>query len=73
METEEQEEIRLKAAWNVSRTADLGFLFEYNSIDAEAELSRIMSEEIDKEITKSLKRMVNNVTTVSDRIRRLPK
>jgi len=67
METEEQEEIRLKAAWNVSRTADLGFLLEYNSID-EAEISRIMSEEI-----KHLKRMANNVTTVSDRIRRLPK
>jgi len=67
METEEQEEIRLKAAWYASRTADLGFLLEYNSID-EAEISRIMSEEI-----KHLKRMANNVTTVSDRIRRLPK
>jgi hypothetical protein len=72
METEEQRTMRLKAAWNASGTADLGALFEYNSIDAEAELTRILSEEIDKEIVKSLKRMVNNVPIVSDKIRRLP-
>jgi len=70
METEEQRAMRLKASWNASGTADLGALFENNSI--EAELTRIMSEEIDKEIVKSLKRMVNNVPIVSDKIRRLP-
>jgi hypothetical protein len=70
METEEQRATRLKAALYVSRTADLdGFLGFDAGIDAEAELSRIMSEEIDKEIVKSLKRMVNNVPTVSDRIK----
>ncbi len=72
METEEQREMRLKAAWNASGTADLGVLFEYNSIDAEAELARILSEEIDKEIVKSLKRMVNNVPTISDKLLRIP-
>jgi len=62
METEEQMVRRLGSTWTQK------FGWEYDP-DIEAELSRILSEEIDKEMVKSLKRMVNNVPTVSDRIK----
>ena len=64
METKEQ---------MVRRHLDLPPAFgTYNWIDAEAELNQIMCDEITREMVKSLKRMVNNVPTVSDKIRRLP-
>jgi|LakMenEpi03Aug12_release.lakeMendotaPanAssembly.Ray.scaffolds.fasta_scaffold817948_2 hypothetical protein len=63
METEEK---------MVRRHLDLPPVFGTFNADAEAEINQIMCDEISREIVKSLKRMVNNVPTVSDKLRRLP-
>jgi hypothetical protein len=58
METEEQRARRLGSTWTQK------FGWEYDP-DIEAELSRVVKEEM----AKDLKRMYNNVPTVSDRMK----
>ena len=58
METEEQMARRLGSTWTQK------FGWEYDP-DIEAELSRVVKEEM----AKDLKRMYNNVPTVSDRMK----
>ena len=60
---------KLKVDWTLALAEDL---LPHYGIDAEAELIRILGEEIQKEMANSLRRAANNVPTVSDRIRRLP-
>ena len=60
---------KLRVDWALALAEDL---LPHYGIDAEAELIRILGEEIQKEMANSLRRAANNVPTVSDRIRRLP-
>lgn len=59
--------IKIKADWTREEIQDLS----HYGIDAEAEINKIMQVELDKAILKELRRL-DNATTVTDRIRRLP-
>ena len=58
---------KLKVDWTREEIQDLS----HYGIDAEAEINKIMQVELNKAILKELRRL-DNVTTVTDRIRRIP-
>jgi len=60
---------RIKATWNPTLAEDL---FPQYGMDVAEELSKIMQEELDKEILKELRRL-SRVPVVTGRIRKLPK
>lgn len=59
---------KLKVDWTREELQDLS----HYGIDAEEEIHKIMQAELNKEILKELRRL-DKATTVTDRIRRLPK
>lgn len=60
--------IKIKAGWTREELQNLS----HYGIDAEAEINKIMQVELDKEILREIRRL-DKITTVTDRIRRLPK
>lgn len=60
---------KIKVDWNPTLAEDL---FPQYGMDVVEELSKIMQEELDKEILKELRRL-SRIPTVTDRIRKLPK
>lgn len=59
---------KLKVDWTREEIQDLS----HYGIDAEEEINKIMQVELNKAILKELRRL-DKATTVSDRIRRIPK
>ena len=59
---------KLKVDWTPTMAEDL---VSHYGIDAEEEINKIMTVELNKEILRELRRL-DKATTVTDRIRRLP-
>ena len=59
---------KLKVDWTPTLAEDL---VSHYGIDAEEEINKIMQVELNKEILREIRRL-GKITTVTDRIRRLP-